>query len=289
MQVLIALLALAAPITASVKHEGRDHLHPMQRRQVQGLGVLASPAPAAAVTAASSITPTMSSYVFPSTVIQVPVATVCPDTPASSAIFPMLSVSSMMASYNATPGSTNQTMSYIPVQVNATALLPNGSTTVFLSASSTVVHATTSAASLSDDASGTDTARIIMGNNGCQTVFSATTTTLCSTIIHPAGTLPVPITDCDQWITFSSQKLDACSTAAASNSAAVAGPVAYYVAHWYDLIQGPIPNHVQVEDCLPKSTGSDCVTSSESWDVVASTTTSTGTSVASFSGVSRPV
>lgn len=285
---LVTLLALAAAVTADGKHLGKDHLHPMQRRQVQGLGELASPAPAAGVSITSAIAPIISSYVFSTTVMQVPVATVCPDTPASSAMFSILPLSSLASveGSNATGNATSGT-SHIPIQVNATALLPNGSTTIFLSASSTTIRANATSATLPAASNDSDTARIIMDSNGCQTVFSASTTTWCSTTVSPAGILPVPVTDCDQWVTFSSQRLDACSTTASSSpsgAAAADGPVAYFVAHWYDLIQGPIPHHVQVEDCLPKSTGLDCITSSESWDVVSATTTSTGTSVASFSG-----
>ncbi|OCT53788.1 hypothetical protein CLCR_09802 [Cladophialophora carrionii] len=307
MQVLTILLALAAPTAASKKHEGKDHLHPAQRRQVQGLGVLASPAPATAIVTTPSVTPTISSYVFPSTVIQEPVATVCPDTPASSAIFSILPVSSLVfaaESSNATRALTNHTTRYIPIQVNATALLPNGSTTVFLSATTTAPRPPFSASPeaisshTGDDTTGAAaTARIILDSNGCQTVYSARTTTWCSTTVKPAGMIAVSVTDCDQWITFSSQRLDACSTEAAAaaaptvpglgdDAAAADGrpPMAYYLAHWYDLVQGAIPNRVQVQNCLPGSTAWDCATSSESWDVVTSTTTRTGTTVASFAG-----
>ncbi|KIW73232.1 hypothetical protein PV04_01366 [Phialophora macrospora] len=295
MQIVAIIIALAAPLAASRKHDGKEHLHPAQRRQEQGSGVLAPSAPAIAVATTPSVTPTISSYIFPTTVIQEPVATVCPDTPSSSAIFSILPVSSLasMEGSNATGGLTNDTTSYIPVQVNATALLPNGSTTVFLSTTSTTASlppfsdSPTIPSNTSDDSAGDGTARIILDSKGCQTVYSAKTTSVCATIIKPAGMIPVPVTDCDQWITFSSQKLDGCSTDAAPSSpsaAAADGPMAYYLAHWYDLAQGAIPDHVRVQDCLPGSMTSDCVTSSESWEVVTSTTTTTGTSVASFRG-----
>ena len=281
------LALVAAFVEASIKHDGKEHIHPVQRRQIPGLGVLASPSPAMT---ASIFVPTISTYLFSTTVIQIPVATVCPDTPPVSAAFSVLPVSSLvsMAALNTTQDSNN-TLSYIPIQVNATALLPNGNTTVFLSASSTATSLSTSISLSSTDTAGVETARVILDSNGCQTLYSALTTSYCSTTIKPAGMLPVSITDCNQWITFSSQRLGGCSSTsmpAPSSSGAADGPVAFYVVHWYDLVQGDIPNQVQVEDCLPKSTGLDCVTSSESWDVVSSTTTSTGTSVASFVGVS---
>ncbi|EXJ64333.1 hypothetical protein A1O7_00669 [Cladophialophora yegresii CBS 114405] len=333
MQVLAILLALAAPMAASRKHEGKDHLHPAQRRQVQGLGALVSPRPATAILITASpahftqtpttaaVTPTISSYVFPTTVIQEPVATVCPDTPASSALFSILPVSSLVSAValasNATRGSaitTNDTTTrYIPTQVNATALLPNGSTTVFLSAATTAAISsntgddeTTTPASVAISSNTDDEtapARIILDSNGCQTVYSAKTTAWCSTTIKPPGMIAVSVTDCDQWVTFSSQRLDACGTeaaptavptsvAAADDAGGPPRPVAYYLAHWYDLVQGAIPNHVQVQNCVQGSgSGSmapasewDCATSRESWDVVTATTTSTGTSVVSFAG-----
>jgi hypothetical protein len=128
-----------------------------------------------------------------------------------------------------------------------------------------------------------------LDSNGCQTVYSAKTTSLCTTTVRPAGMIPVPVTDCDQWVTFSSQTLDGCSTDAAPSSPSFAAadcPMAYYLAHWYDLAQDTIPDNVRVQDCPLGSVGSDCATSSESWEVVTSTTTSTGTTVASFTGVS---
>ncbi|KAJ9609221.1 hypothetical protein H2200_006993 [Cladophialophora chaetospira] len=295
MQVFITLLALVAPIAATSKHVGRGHVHPLQRRQVLGLGVLASPAPAGVISTASSITPTISSYLFPTSVIQVPVATVCPDTPATSALFSIPPMSSLlsMGGFNGTRDSGDSATQYLPVQINATAFLPNGSTTVFLSTTSTMVIQTSTPPLVdpmidpSSDILAAETARIIFGSDGCQTVYSAKTTAQCSTTIKPVGILPVPITDCEQWVTFSSQRLKACSaspTPDLSSAGVVDGPMEYYVAHWSDLLRGPIPTQVLVEDCLPKSTGMDCITSSESWDVTTSTTVTTGTSVASFEG-----
>ncbi len=285
MQVL-TIMAVAAPITASVKHNGKGQPHALHRRQLPGLGlgVLASPSPGSTIPTPLSATATISSYAFPTTVVQVPVATVCPDTPATSAIFSILPVSSLisMAGLNGTQEDGRSTTQYLSVHVNATAFLPNGSSTVFLSASSTAVIPAfmSSPATLPNAAIGAETARIVLDKNGCQTIYSEKTTALCTTTVRPAGMLPVPITDCNQWVTFSSQRLDVCSGSpppSPSNSEAVGGPIEFYLAHWYDLDRGAVPNHVQVQDCVPGSTGLNCVTSSESWDVVTSTTTSTGT------------
>ncbi|KIW88774.1 uncharacterized protein Z519_10821 [Cladophialophora bantiana CBS 173.52] len=295
METLLLLIALAAPIISTKQHEGRAHLHFKERRRqtnspVDGLGTLATPAPAAAVTTTPSITTTISSYVFPTTVIQEPVATVCPDAPASSAIFSILPISSLAPTVGSktTQGSITNSSMYFPIRVNATALLPNGSTTVFLSTSTTSVLPTTSLAIPAIESSGAETARIVLDKNGCQTVYSTKTTTWCSTTVQPAGMLPVSITDCDQYVTFSSQKLYGCSTTSGACSLSLSAPldtnesVVFYAAHWYDLIQGPIPNIVEVQDCA--SIGWNCITSSESWDVVTTTIASIGTSVASFAG-----
>jgi len=302
MEILTVLVALVAPITAidgPVKHNGKVHIH--LKRQAEpnfpaaGGGVLVSSIPASTNVAFNI--PTISSYAFPMTVMQAPVATVCPDTPSASAIFPILPVPAMasMAGINSTHNKTG----YLPVLVNATAFLPNGSSTVFLSASiPSILRATTSSVASNEVFAG-ETARIVLGRNGCQTMFSTITTTWCSTTIQPAGMLPVPITDCDQFVTFSSENLDGCGASsfhptAGSGPAAsgwvsptVTGPVAIFAAHWYDLIQGPIPNLVQVQDCLPASTSLYCLTSSEIWTVEETMSTSTGMSVASFSGVCR--
>ncbi|KAK4940324.1 hypothetical protein LTR10_019540 [Elasticomyces elasticus] len=313
-QTFSILTALAASITAT-RHDGKAHNHPRPRQDDSTLSsipsgnVIGVPTTTVDLNAMSSSTTnitttepsgpnaTMSSYVFSTTVIQVPIATVCPDTPSSSAAFPIIPIPS---------SSINGTNSTIPpTLVNATALLPNGSTTVFLSTTTTPPSTTLDATSnpiptaTTDSDGGGATARIIFNSDGCQTVYSAKTTSICSTTIHPAGILPVTVTDCNQWVTFSSAPLDGCSASSGATDTATAmptsdtasvgpsitGPTAFYVAHWYDLAQAPgIPAFVEVEDCLPLSTGLSCMTSMESWSVVRSTAVQTGTSLAAFSG-----
>ncbi|KAI1617325.1 hypothetical protein EDD36DRAFT_160305 [Exophiala viscosa] len=324
------LTALAASMVASIaamRHDGRGHNHPRPRQDSHprprqdgwtttgappelratsvSLNATISTVVTTTATPSSAMNATMSSYVFPTTVIQVPVATVCPDTPSSSAAFSIVPIPS---------SSSNGTSSNLsaPTLVNATALLPNGSTTVFLSTTtttpSTIITSTATNASSTAPTAGTDgedvaTARIIFNPDGCQTVYSAKTTSICSTTIHPAGSLPVTVTDCNQWVTFSSNALYGCSSTVSATAAAntdtatlasstssgpgpsITDPTAFYVAHWYDLAQLPgIPSVVEVEDCLPLSAGVSCLTSSESWSVVESTVIQTGTSLAAFSG-----
>ncbi|KAK7894915.1 hypothetical protein LTR67_005654 [Exophiala xenobiotica] len=329
--------------------------------------------------------PVLSSYMFPTTMIQVAVATICPGdstqagSGSGSGSSPSFNFSmSPTASNNQSSMSTLMTTTatagraengigdettatdYLPVQVNATAVLADGRTTVFLSTSPTTRSSAPAPAPPSSSSSGTmaaagnngtnadsvptesngddgsegvdgneannDVARIIFDPSGCQTIYSPVTTQICSTTVKPGGGMvPVQVTDCDQWVTFSSELLprlagDDCSAtpptataAAATADDAGAGAAAtgggeslsstpttttataayYYAAHWYDLAAAApdasspgVPGLVRVEKCLPlaSESGSNCVTSSESWSVASSTRTTTKTSVAGFSG-----
>ncbi|KAL2405681.1 hypothetical protein ABEF95_001858 [Exophiala dermatitidis] len=367
------------------------------------------------------------SYQFPTTVLQIPVATICPpdsdsqttsgpgSTSSSSLSWTLISLSPWPTSGPLSPDATNGSSSVVDngttnidttttnagatsgdkigatapslIQlVNATAILPNGSTTVFLSTTTTTTTPRLSSSSSSsplptssilaatagtnsttqehpDSESDPDTAsasaRIIMDDQGCQTIYSALTTRYCSTTLPPpaVGVVPVVVSECDQWVTFSSEtRRDmTCSTigtvsasvasapataaAAASSSAGASasatGPsptlspttgselglgMTFYAAHWYDLAQvqdqqslkgAVVPSIVRVEECGPATTGTsngsevatgstttimnvsggadqdqtlNCLTSTESWQLITSTTTRIGISVASFSG-----
>lgn len=345
MTILSILIAPLSAYGSAIRHSGRSHPHPKvqahQEAEGNGSGVglyelvppPIVPEPVSSSTHTPDVTfqdsilpvnipmstgmedqptptniPTISHYAFPTTVIQIAVASNCPDTPSSSAIFPLLSTD--LASYNAT--NTMETSSptitnYVPVYVNATAFLPNGSSTVFLSLSSPTATTTLEPTELPS----ADTARIVQDSNGCQTVYTAATITVCSTTIRPPGMLAVPVTDCDQWITFSSQKLGGdCSSTdytvlqtvksptlgplagplspSPTPSPRITGPVVFYAAHWYELVEHPVPRLVRVENCLhDMGISSICQTSSEAWNVVYNTRIITTSSVASFSGVSR--
>ena len=185
-------------------------------------------------------------YIFPSSIVQVPVATICPDSPP---IFP-----------NATTVGSGF--------INATALLPNGSSTVYLSSSHpsptnvgsnsldpsnytpvplpspisiSVCDPDTDPSCPSDSDSTTEentsvfsptpiplpsarnsngtggdgdaaeervipdpTARILLDGNGCQTIYSPSYTAVCKTTVKMVGMPEVTVTECGQWVTFSS-------------------------------------------------------------------------------------
>ncbi|KAJ9663230.1 hypothetical protein H2198_000991 [Neophaeococcomyces mojaviensis] len=152
---------------------------------------------------------------FPSTSTQVPIATVCP----VGATAPRVS------------GSSALTLASLPTEVlsgvagsiiAASATLPGGSTITFSSL------AKEEKGTLPNLANRIDIARLVVGPNGCQTLYAPTTTAVCSTVITPFGMPPVSVTDCDQYITFSSETLFNCAPtpiitplAASSNAAAV--------------------------------------------------------------------
>jgi hypothetical protein len=114
--------------------------------------------------------------------------TICPG-PASTNIFSMLS----LPLPTAVAGTTQSA-----VTVNATAVLPNGSTTVF---SSSVTPAPNSSP---ERIGAADAARILIDGNGCQTLFVPKTTAVCSTTLRPMVLPDLVVSRCDQWVTFSS-------------------------------------------------------------------------------------
>ena len=284
----------------------------------------------AAGTSSSQATITsFASPVFPSTVIQIPIYTICPDTPG----YLNASSTSMnnTALYSNATGPANATsyitpaISAIPVPFNATALLSNGSYTTFLSQSLST-PASLAASSTSPTTTPAPDARIVLGDNGCQTLYSASTTQLCSTTITRGGQVPITVSDCSQLVTFSSSSADAAgatcncpnipatptsataaptspasqtssavvvsgsitSAAASASSAGMGLGIAFYAAPWHEIAAGVVPGLVQVANC-PDDSGDGCATSSESWSVSTSTSTTTSTRTVQYAGVSYPL
>lgn len=195
------------------------------------------------------------------------------------------------------------------ISVNATAVLPNSSLTTFLSQSLSS-PGFTSAPVLN--------ARIILGANGCQTLYSISTTQICSTVITRGGQLPITVSSCSQMVTFSSRStiaapicdcpnVAACSTAPTSPASQIvsrtlisegvspvviagggsnAGPgMAFFVAPWHEIAAGVVPGSVHVANCADESTKS-CTTSSGSWSVSTSTSTTMSMRTVQYAGVS---
>ena len=262
------------------------------------------------------------SYSFPSSIVQIPVMTICPN-------------------MSGTPFVAIPTAAFM----NATAILANGSSTTFLSNTQPTPVLPSAgpgdagtdpiaSAPLSRSGDGIDTddnrdanaidkrqpsatskasdptARILLGDGGCQTIYSPITTAVCSTTIKLAALPVATVTDCNQYLTFSSQTSDCSRSAtpapvaggvaadqsmtAASLSVALvltpSAPGTYYAAHWYDMRSGGVPSNVVVEEC-PGGCGVNvvsCITARERWSVSYVIGVAVRTSVASFSGVSAP-
>lgn len=203
------------------------------------------------------------SKIFPITVTQIPVATICPAN-QSYTVSP-INITNLLNSTDSVHPLLNTTTSF----PNATAYFPIPANTSI--ASPTVI--------LADPG-----VRIILGDNGCQTLFTPTTTAICSTVLPIGGQLPISVTDCGQWVTFSSSPVCGGATVAAPSGAAET--TAYFLAPWYEIALGAVPATVQVQTCsaFGHSTSSNCVTASESWSVRTVTMPSTLVQTAKFSG-----
>jgi hypothetical protein len=183
------------------------HVHQHQRRQGPSLSqseiltVTGATGPVVAVTPSTTgyIPPTTSAaaFILPSNdtlptyqpnstvTIQEAIFTLCPgESPASNGGFPVLPY----------------TLSTTTDIVSATAVLPDGSHTTFASTAAPLKRrqADTSASPAGE-------ARIALDSNGCQTLFAPRVTAICSTTISPVGIPEVTVTDCEQWVTFSSE------------------------------------------------------------------------------------
>jgi hypothetical protein len=287
-----------------------------------GLGGPTSPSTTGMGAARSNSRATITSFappVFPSIVLQIPIYTICPDTPGY--VNATLLVVDATVPYSNITAGVNATdylppaLSALPVPFNATALLSNGSYTAWSQSLSTPASPASTSASIIP----APDARIILGTNGCQTLYSALTTQICSTVITRGGQVPISVTDCGQWVTFSSSSATAAlicngpnipatnvpTTAMSPASQTVSGrlisetvtpapdagsyasvglEIAFYAAPWYEIAGGLVPGLVQVANCPDKS-ANNCSTASESWSVSTSTSTTTSTRILQYAGV----
>jgi hypothetical protein len=202
---------------------------------------------------------------FPTTILQVPVATFC----QANASIP-LPILYTVSPINPTGSfSTNSARSLR----NTTSSLANATENLLIPANISIAPPTVT---LPDP-----NARIILGYNGCQTLFTSITTAICSTVLSIGGQVPISVTDCGEWVTFSSSP--DCGVAGVTASA---GTTAYFLAPWYEIASGAVPVEVQVQACstaLPSVSGS-CVTGWESWSVSTKTIPHTAVQTASFVG-----
>jgi hypothetical protein len=209
------------------------------------------------------------SKTFPITVTQIPVATICPANYSRHLPIPFTA-----SPINAT-NPLNSTKSLHPL-LNTTASFPNALGYLPTPANASM---TSPIATLADPS-----ARIIFGNNGCQTLYTPVTTAICSTILPMGGQLPISVTDCGQWVTFSASPV--CGGAAMAAPTGAVEMMAYFLAPWYEIASGAVPAIVQVQTCssLDLSMSSSCVTASETWSVSTATMQSTVVQTAKFYG-----
>ena len=144
-----------------------------------------------AIEARSNIT----SQGYKSVALQIPIATVCMNSNNSQAMNLFTPVAMVDNSG--------------PVTTSATAPLPNGSSTTFAMLASR--DGTKGQVLSAAPGPLSNMAQLVLGTDGCQTLYTPTTTAICSTLITPAGLPPVTITDCAQYITFSSDQIHQCS------------------------------------------------------------------------------
>ncbi|KKY21344.1 putative c6 transcription factor [Phaeomoniella chlamydospora] len=120
--------------------------------------------------------------------------------------------------------------------------------------------------------------------NGCSTLYTPVTTPVCQTTLSGMGQLPITVTACSQYVTFSTSTSTEIPVSTVSGSPMGAN-VAYFLADWRVIASGVVPNNVTVEDCVQGSGGQDCSTSTESWSVTTETYDVPFTSTITFEGM----
>ncbi|MCJ1303760.1 hypothetical protein MMC08_006571 [Hypocenomyce scalaris] len=101
----------------------------------------------------------------------------------------------------------------------------------------------------------------------CYVHYVPITTPICHTTLTPLGGLPIPITDCGQEITFSTDHGVASTMGAAAELVTT-----YYVAPWQAVVTGVPTGTVDAEIC---NASGQCSTQQEIWSVSTATSTAT--------------
>ncbi|KPI37261.1 uncharacterized protein AB675_1497 [Cyphellophora attinorum] len=190
--------AFGSPFRRDHDHLGPNvhvHQHQHQRRQDPSLSQ------SEILTA-----PSATDYIPPTPSI---VASMLPSNDTLPTYQPNSTVTIQEAIFTLCPGQSSNPTGGFPVLpyslsatteiVSATAVLPDGSHTTFASTAAPLKHR-----QAEKSAQPTGEARIALGDNGCQTLFAPRVTAICSTTISPVGIPEVTVTDCEQWVTFSS-------------------------------------------------------------------------------------
>ncbi|KAL8630778.1 hypothetical protein Q9189_003538 [Teloschistes chrysophthalmus] len=120
----------------------------------------------------------------------------------------------------------------------------------------------------------------------CSTAYSPTLTRSCATTLTPVGGPPIPITVCDQEVTFSTDhgyRLAQTSTGSGSSDGGgeIETLTTLYVADWTDVATG-LPRGLVKEEVCSKA---GCTIRLERWIPVTTETVQTLTSTVQFTGV----
>lgn len=129
----------------------------------------------------------------------------------------------------------------------------------------------------------TQYAMTAVGTGSCETAYVPTQTTVCATTLTALAT-KIPITDCDQEVTFSSEcgfTLETPTPTAANLSLITPAPtlkrmMTYWMAPWQSLTLGEVPSDVDIKVCtFLDSLEMECTSYQEVWEVVVVTSTIT--------------
>lgn len=200
---------------------------------------------------------------IPITIIPVPVATICSrDARQTSATLNVPSVTSP-----------------ILLHLNSEAKLPAAATAILELNSSSVNERPAPVPTFT-----------AFDGSGCSTLYTRKSSAICSTALSGLGSLPISVTDCGQSVTFSTstgaQRVP--TTAISSDPVEQGKPfgerLAYFVAPWYDIAHGQVPERVLVENCVRVVGGEACGKVTESWRVVNQTTSINVTQSIAFEG-----
>ncbi|KAL8829386.1 MAG: hypothetical protein Q9191_002051 [Dirinaria sp. TL-2023a] len=94
----------------------------------------------------------------------------------------------------------------------------------------------------------------------CSVSYTPTTTQICHTTLSPLASPVIPVTDCEQQITFSTDH--GYTVIPGNRTVNVQGLTTYYAAQWDDIATGVPQGGIQKEVC---STTSGCSTEWEAW------------------------
>lgn len=100
----------------------------------------------------------------------------------------------------------------------------------------------------------------------CSVTYIPTTTAICHTTATPLGGIPIPVSACDQEITFSTDH-EIATTASTMELVTV-----FYVAPWLDVVAGVPTGTVNKEIC---NSANQCSTVQEKWSICTVSVTNT--------------